>query len=103
MVYLKTGSPSSLLAKFEKAIADKKIVTWRKKDGKFTHSAAQYDAKAWMKPSIETGELRFLFEAGESGAPSDTYAVYHGRLIESFIAHTADDFTLGSASPKPVK
>ena len=102
-VNFSTNTPKALLDNFKKQIDDKKIVTWRyDADGDFTHTPIQWDGKAWMRPAIDTGGLRFNV-IGSSGHLTswEIYSVYQGRFIEAMVSHCHDLFTIGSATSKP--
>ncbi|RYG93587.1 MAG: hypothetical protein EON58_18025 [Alphaproteobacteria bacterium] len=70
----------------------------------YTHvtSSGQYDDAAYFNPTETTGHLHFQYVDAElANAPTNTYAVYHGRLIEAFISHFAGDFETAVASVAP--
>jgi hypothetical protein len=103
-IYFKTGTPKKLLAAYKKAIDDGHIRTWTyDADGDFTHTADQWNKKAWLRPKIQEGVALVLYIL----APKDTtlgsviYAVYHGRFIESMLRHCDELFTEGRATSMP--
>jgi hypothetical protein len=103
-IYLKTSTPRKLLAAYKKAIDDGHITTWSyDSDGDFTHTADQWNRKAWLRPKIEGDSLLALYVL----APKDTkissavYAVYHGRFIESMLRHCDNLFGEARASSMP--
>jgi hypothetical protein len=100
MVTLYTSSPSDLLSKFKKAIDSGHVVTWKYySDGDFTHTPTQWSGKAYMRPSTEAGKLKFnIVKAGDVNVTKPVYAVYHGRLIESFTEHFDQIFTTAGSS-----
>jgi hypothetical protein len=99
-VHLETSDPSGLLAAIRKAIDDDKVKTWTyDKDGDFTHTAAQWKNRAWMRPHILGNELRLNIIAPLNTTLSvSTYAIYHGRFIEMMLAHCDRLFTSAAAS-----
>jgi len=101
-VYFTTSDPKKLLAAFKKAIDDKKVVTWSyDKDGDFTHDADQWRHKAWFRPSIQSGSLRFsILKPQNAAITAVVYGIYHGRLIEPFVTHFDDMFMEGVATAK---
>jgi hypothetical protein len=100
-IYLATDTPTALHSAFDKAIDNKSITTWeRDSDGDYTHKAANWTKKLWLRPSQENGRLAFY-----TVPPKDTkiqrvdYAYYHGHLIETFINHFPSNFSIASATP----
>ena len=103
MVSVSTSSPSLLLQRFKNAIDNKHVVTWKYyADGDFTHTPPQWADKAYMRPSIESGKLKFnIVKTASLAVTTPVYAVYHGRLIESLMEHFDQTFTdaYGTAMP----
>ena len=99
-VYFKTKDPRELLATFKKKIDDKRVVTWSyDKDGDFTHEVPQWKNLAWLRPRIKEGELAlFIVCPKQSKITTETYAIYHGRFIESMLGHCDALFKQGIAS-----
>jgi hypothetical protein len=98
--YFKTNTPNKLLTSFKKAIDDGHIVTWAyDKDGDFTHTAPQWKDKAWLRPTVQNDRLVFNILAPKNISLTDeVYAIYHGRIIESLLAHFDSLFTEGVAT-----
>jgi hypothetical protein len=103
-IYFDTKTPKKLLATFKKAIDDGHVKTWAyDSDGDFTHTAEQWNKKAWLRPKIQEGSALVLYIL----TPKDTtlgaavYAVYHGRFFESMLRHCDELFTEGGASSMP--
>ena len=102
-IYFQTKDPSALLNTFKKKIDDKRVITWSyDKDGDFTHEVPQWKNSAWLRPRINTGQLAlFVVCPKERKITTEVYAVYHGRFIESMLAHCDSMFTGGTASAMP--
>jgi hypothetical protein len=103
-IHFKTETPKKLLAAYKKAIDDGHISTWSyDSDGDFTHTADQWNKKAWLRPKVQEGAELVLYVL----APKDTelsstiYAVYHGHFIESMLRHCDKLFSEGRASSMP--
>lgn len=99
-----TATPNSLLAAFKEGIAKGHIVTWSlDKDGDFTHNTDQWRNRAWLRPSVYEGKLLKLtiIVPDSEKQPLTVYSIYHGRFIESMIAHCRTKFTVGSATAMP--
>lgn len=97
-----TKTPNKLLTAYKKAIDDGHVDTWAyDHQGDFTHTPEQWNKRAWLRPSVVDGEkLVFnIIRPKGSTVPTDIYAVYHGRFIESMIAHCAGLFTDARATP----
>lgn len=107
-IYFETHDPHGLLNAFDAAVAKNNhaggIATWSKANGFYTHDATQWKNKAYLKPVISVGRLTFnIFKPQNGAAPSVVYGYYHGHLIETFLNHFDQMFTLGSATALPVK
>jgi hypothetical protein len=100
-----TDEPKTLLAAIKKAIDDKHVLTWTyDKDGDFTHSADQWDKKAWLRPSVQQDALFFGILGQEGVQMTKTiYGVYHGRFIEMLLTHFDDRFTTVGATAQKGK
>jgi hypothetical protein len=103
LVTIYTSSPSQLLKQFMHAIDQGHIVTWKYfRDGDFTHTPAQWASRAYMRPSLETGKLKFqIIKTPSSNVSVPVYAIYHGRLIESFLEHFDRSLSDASATALP--
>lgn len=107
-VHFYCDAPQALLAAFNARIAQSeqkdKITTWElHSDGRhYTHRAADWNRKAWMRPVVETGQLTFNIVRSQNGSvTSVAYAYYHGHLIETFLAHFDGEFSNACASSMP--
>ncbi len=99
-----TSTPQKLLNAFKAAIDEGKVVTWAyDKDGDFTHTAEQWKYSAWLRPKIENGKTLIfsLVKPEDKVISSVTYAIYHGRLIESMLVHCDSLFTNAIATAFP--
>jgi hypothetical protein len=98
-----TQDPSSLLAKFKKAIDEGHVQTWSyDTDGDFTHTPNQWSKKAWMRPQVASGQLNFnIIKPQNTAVTWEVYGVYHGRLAESVTAHLHDMFATASSTARP--
>jgi hypothetical protein len=103
-IHFKTATPKKLLAAFKKAIDDGKVVTWSyDADNDFTHTAQQWKARAWLRPTvIEREDLVFtILKPQNSKISSEIYAIYHGRFIESMLVHCDSLFKEAFATALP--
>jgi hypothetical protein len=97
-----TPNPNGLLAAFKKGIDDGHVDTWSyDSDGDFTHTPSQWAKKAYLRPSVVQGALVMKFLGHKSNVTWPVYGIYHGRFIESMIAHCHELFTNGAATAKP--
>ncbi len=94
-VIVSTSNPTDLLNAIRTAIEEDEIVTWSyDSDGDFTHTPDQWAFKAWLRPEIRAGELRFgILERTDQKLSTVIYAVYHGRFIEMLLSHFDKRFT----------
>jgi hypothetical protein len=86
-VHFTTATAQALLAEFNKRIAQSepagKITTWeRSADGVYyTHKAAEWRGKAWMKPAVQNDQLVFnIIKSQNSTVSAVVYAYYHGHF-----------------------
>ena len=100
-----TDQPRALLAKFDAAITQTepkgKVTTWEKSDdGKYyTHKSTDWGKKAWLKPSVEAGQLVFnIIKPKNINVSAAVYGYYHGHLIETFLNHFDQSFSVGVAT-----
>jgi hypothetical protein len=105
-VIVDTTSPSDLLSKVKKAIDDGKVRSWSyDKDGDLTHDSEQWKNKAWLRPKVYNGELRFgILKQKDVILSKQVYGLYHGRFIDMLLTHFDDHFstalaTAGKAEP----
>lgn len=103
-LYLKTSTPSGLLAAFKKAIDKGHIDTWSyDSDGDFTHTPPQWNKRAWLRPNVQGSQLAFsIIKPSNSTLSREVYAVYHGRFAESMIAHCHVWFDESNSTASPV-
>jgi hypothetical protein len=102
MITFSTANPQQLLVSLKEAIRSGHITTWSEVDGYFTHTPSQWAYKAWLQPSLQGGELRFaIIKSQNINVTTEVYAVYHGRFLETMLAHFDGQFTSGVASAMP--
>jgi len=104
-INFETTDPNGLLTLFKNAIKTGKVVTWSvDTEGDFTHVTRdeQWKNRAYLRPSTFNGWLvmNILVRAAEQ-QPLTVYSIYHGRFIESMLAHCRDKFTMAQATAKP--
>ncbi|UPG92848.1 hypothetical protein [Luteibacter aegosomatissinici] len=107
-VYFKSSAPKSLLEQFDARIAQAepkgRITTWEKSaDGKYyTHKAPDWARKAWFKPVVDQGRLRFnIIRPQGANISVQVYGYYHGHLVETFLNHFDKSFDEGTSTAKP--
>jgi hypothetical protein len=102
-LYFSTTDPERLLKAFKGLIIDGHVKTWDvDEDGDFTHTARQWDRRAWLRPVIENKRLA-LYILSPQGRWISTalYAIYHGRFIESMLVHCDALFVEAQATASP--
>ncbi|MGD1210105.1 MAG: hypothetical protein ABR973_01955 [Candidatus Acidiferrales bacterium] len=101
-VRLFTDDPSKALGALKRMIDEGHIDTWRyDSQGDFTHTAAsgQWKNKAWLRPKLCADRLEMNIIRPKNGSVDrEVYAVYHGRFIETAVAHIPKLFTVGAAT-----
>ena len=101
-----TSTPKKLLASFKEAIEDGRISTWScDSQGDFTHIPPQWKGLAWLRPKIIEKKMLILSIIRPKGKniSSEIYAVYHGRFMESMLAHCDSIFSTGVATALPAE
>ena len=103
-VFLNTNRAQALLDDFKAKIRAGHIVTWAcDADGDFTHSVDQWKNRAWLRPVVTPTYLRLhILKPQGRTIDAGLYGVYHGRFIESMVAHCSSLFDTGAATAKPV-
>jgi len=99
-IIIKTTNPTQLLALIKKEIDNGKIETWSYDSyGDFTHTPDQWKNKAWLRPAIYSGELRFgILDPKDIELSIVVYGVYHGRFIEMLLSHFDKNFSDATAT-----
>lgn len=94
-ILISTNNAMSLLQKIKTGIDNGSIDTWvYDKDGDFTHTPEQWKNKAWLKPMINSGELRLgILKPRDVDLSKTIYGIYHGRFIEMLLTHFDSDFS----------
>ncbi len=102
---IETTRPQALLNSIKKAIDDKNVETWSyDSDGDFTHSPEQWKNKAWLRPIVVEGKLKFgIIKPENANVSKLIYGVYHGRFIEMLLAHFDSEFSLATATAQITK
>jgi hypothetical protein len=103
-IYVKTATPVELLATYKKAIDGGHVKTWAyDSDGDITHTAEQWNRKAWLRPKIQEGTALALYilTPKDQDLSSEIYAIYHGRFIESILRHCDKLFSEARATALP--
>jgi len=102
-VIIKTENPQGLLSAIKSAIDDDTIRTWsHDAEGDFTHTANQWEKRAWLRPSIREDRLVFNIVPPYNRSVSRTiYGIYHGRFIEMLLNHFDRRFTSVYATAMP--
>ncbi len=95
-----TDEPRSLVAAIKASIDSGAIQTWSyDADGDFTHSAEQWNAKAWFTPVVGDDRVVFrIFPPVKTDMSVTVYAVYHGRFIEMLLRHFDGRFSVARAT-----
>jgi hypothetical protein len=102
-IIIETSQAADLLEKIKSAIVGGEIVTWAyDDDDDFTHTAKQWEYEAWLRPSIGKDRLTFYIVPPTTKVIStEIYAIYHGRFIESILAHFDSEFVQAYATAMP--
>ncbi|KWE77275.1 hypothetical protein WL78_00500 [Burkholderia ubonensis] len=93
-ILIRTDDPAQLLSDIRKKISQKHIETWFFDNaGDFSHTPEQWRYKAWLRPHVEPGQLRFsLISNNKINLTKAIYGVYHGRFSEMLLTHFEDRF-----------
>lgn len=96
-VHFTTSTPRELLALFEAYVdddpTDGRSVAWTRQGDAYTHASPEWNGKAFLRASVEVGQLTFTIRRPESTHHSlPTFAYYHAALVETFLLLFKDDF-----------
>ena len=96
-VHFTTSSPGALLALFEARVddasGDGRSIAWSRDGNAYTHHSPEWNGKAFLRASVEVGELTFTIHRPESTHHSlPTFAYYHAALVETFLLWFKDEF-----------
>ena len=103
MISIYAAQPGVLLQNLKKAARQLQISPWECDDeGDFTQARTKESRKAWLRPSAGGNVLNFSF-LGPQDVVLDkgVYAFYHGRFLETLVAHFADQFAEASITSHP--
>jgi hypothetical protein len=92
-----------VLSAVKKAIDEGKVETWSyDSDGDFTHTADQWERRAWFRPLMHEGRIVFnILPPRVRTITRVVYGIYHGRFIEMLLNHFDERFTEVSATALP--
>ena len=96
-VHFTTSTPSALLARFDDYVEDEpandRSIAWTRQDDAYTHASPEWNGKAFLRASVEVGQLTFTIHRPEATNHSlPTFAYYHAALVETFLLLFKDDF-----------
>ena len=101
-IIIKTTRPNALLKTIRDGIEDGTIRTWEEdEEGDFTHitSDGQWYNKAWFRPFVKRGEIRFgLIGRERYNMTRSIYAVYHGRFTQMLLEHCHEFYNYVTSS-----
>jgi len=100
-----TEDPEKLLQSIKETIDGGEIATWAyDSDGDFSHTAPQWNKKAWLRPNSQEDRIVFnILSPLETKMSRTVYAVYHGRFIEMLLSHFDLLFASARATALPTK
>ena len=100
---IQTQDPQNLLNSLNNLIRKKSIKTWiLDAEGDLTNANPKWTYRAWFKPYVQTENNRLAFGIIPSThflLTNEIYAVYHGRLASTLLAHF--DFMMNGLSISP--
>lgn len=104
-LYFYTENPELLLETFNDNISRGDIETWdTNTKGYFTHTARQWQNRAWLKPKIEESRLAlYIIPPKGVWISSVVYGVYHGRFVEAMLVHCDTLFSRSEATALPTR
>ena len=107
-IHFTTSTPGALLAAFEEYVdkdpTDGRSMAWTRQGDAYTHTSLEWNGKAFLRASVDVGQLTFTIHRPESTHRSlPTFAYYHAALVETFLLLFKDDFETavvnGTAEP----
>lgn len=105
-VQVTTGDGANVLKDIAKQIDEGKIQTWRYIDQNgvryYTHSAEQWDGKAWLKASLSGPGLVFnIIPSKDKTIDRVVYGIFHGRMVEMLLNHFDTRLSQAAATAMP--
>jgi len=102
-LYFYTSNPQGLLNAFKGHIENGRVKTWEvDDDGDFTFTARQWRHLAWLRPRTEPKRLAlYILNPKGQRIGTYTYAIFHGRFMESILGHCDDLFSTAEATAMP--
>ncbi|WP_080419577.1 hypothetical protein [Burkholderia ubonensis] len=96
----------SFNAKIEQTEQKGKITTWEKVTHNntiyYTHKSTEWRNEAYFLPKIESDKLTFnIIKPKEKNVTVSVYGYYHGHIIETFLNHFDNVFSIAHASAGP--
>lgn len=104
-VIVKTSTPNALMRSLKEDITDGVHAGWEvDSDGDLTLSSAPAGNRAWLRPRIGEGQVVFnVLSAQNERMSSQTYAMYHSKLVHLLLLHYDERFESASCSALPTK
>ena len=105
-VFIESADPSALLKAFKDAMSAGKVRTWvEDADGDFTHTSDQWRKRAWLRPTVEAGQIvmTLIWPEGAENQHQDVLAFYFGHMIETMLRDFPKRVEAGRATPIAVR
>ena len=84
-IIVKTETPEGLLNEIKRVIDEKVTELWSyDSSGDFSHTPDKWINRAWLRPEVGEGELRFgILGTKDAGMTASLYSAYHAYFIEN--------------------
>ena len=101
-IIVKTENPNGLLNELKRVIDQKVVDLWSyDSSGDFSHTPERWINRAWLRPEVGEGELRFgILGTKDVGMTASLYSAYHGYFIEMLLTYCDEYFVSAAATAK---
>lgn len=102
MLVVETSTPKKLLRDLKGAVSCGKIRVWdRDEEGDFTHTATQWGDKAWLRPIVSVGKLKFkMMRPRLARTTKAVYTFYQAHFAQMLLYHFGDRFSKLTLTPQ---
>ena len=101
-IIVKTENPEGLLNEIKRVIDERTTELWSyDSSGDFSHTPDGWINRAWLRPEVGEGELRFgILGTKDVGMTASLYSAYHAYFIELLLTYVDKYFITAAATAK---
>jgi hypothetical protein len=101
-IIVKTENPEGLLAEIKRTLDEGVTELWSyDESGDFSHTPERWINRAWLRPVVGDGELKFgILGTLDAGMSASLYSAYHAYFIEFLLTYLDKHFSSASVTAK---